>query len=306
MKKIFWLILTIIYSKTAEIEDSNIKKAELLDKSETCSKKNDCILEETAEIEDSNIEKAELLDKSEPCIKKYDSEKRKKIEKMYPGLYENRQENIRFRKNLRSSCENDPKRNDNVKFFKGEIKSQPDGDFIDNILTKWKGNYKLLEEHHGYIQWLFPNKEPGMNYLSQPLQLHELDKLKSDSESVEKLLKSFELMLDFYGMELNKKPVGFKRSENYKKRYQNLIRNRHNFLRISRILKCLADFDLEEYQIEWIKFLIEESFVNQELSDLDRSITQFYVHTIKNDEKRHEIIKQIELKIIQFILNEKI
>ena len=28
------------------------------------------------------------------------------------------------------------------------------GDFIENILTKWKGDYDRLEKHHGYIQWL--------------------------------------------------------------------------------------------------------------------------------------------------------
>ena len=28
------------------------------------------------------------------------------------------------------------------------------GDIIENILTKWKGDYDRLEKHHGYIQWL--------------------------------------------------------------------------------------------------------------------------------------------------------
>ena len=60
-------------------------------------------------------------------------------------------------------------------FLKGEIESTPDGDYIDNILSKWWGNYDLLEAHHGYIQWLFPIREQGMNYQSQPLQKHELE-----------------------------------------------------------------------------------------------------------------------------------
>lgn len=32
----------------------------------------------------------------------------------------------------------------------------PIGDTIDNIHKKWFGAYDLLEEHHGYIQWIFP------------------------------------------------------------------------------------------------------------------------------------------------------
>lgn len=53
-----------------------------------------------------------------------------------------------------------------------------DGDFIDDIHVKWWGDYGKLEVHHGYIQWLFPIREEGMNWDSQALQLHELQKLK--------------------------------------------------------------------------------------------------------------------------------
>ena len=30
------------------------------------------------------------------------------------------------------------------------------GDLIDEIHSRWRGQYSLLERHHGYIQWLFP------------------------------------------------------------------------------------------------------------------------------------------------------
>lgn len=45
----------------------------------------------------------------------------------------------------------------NVEFYTNVIKSDPQGDFIDNIHKTWWGNYKLLQAHHGFIQWLFPN-----------------------------------------------------------------------------------------------------------------------------------------------------
>ncbi len=53
-----------------------------------------------------------------------------------------------------------------------------DGDFIDQIHKTWWGDTPKLERHHGYIQWLFPIREEGMNYESQPLQLHEIEKIK--------------------------------------------------------------------------------------------------------------------------------
>lgn len=38
------------------------------------------------------------------------------------------------------------------------------GDLVEDIHKKWWYDYDLLEEHHGYIQWLFPIREHGMNW----------------------------------------------------------------------------------------------------------------------------------------------
>ena len=51
--------------------------------------------------------------------------------------------------------EDDPEATKNKEFYKGEIKSTPDGGYIDEIHKKWFGEYHLLEMHHGYIQWYF-------------------------------------------------------------------------------------------------------------------------------------------------------
>jgi hypothetical protein len=71
---------------------------------------------------------------------------------------------------------------DNVKFLLGLIESRPDGDLINNIQKNWWGNYELLERHHGYIQWLFPIRTKGLNYMSQPLQKHELEVIKKKTK----------------------------------------------------------------------------------------------------------------------------
>ena len=102
--------------------------------------------------------------------------------------------------------------------------------------------------HHGYIQWLFPIRTKGLNYNSQPLKKHELEvisliicipytlittviylqelKNHKNKQNVRKaLIKSFQMMLDFYGMKIkNMKTVELERTKIFKERYKNLIR----------------------------------------------------------------------------------
>ncbi len=68
----------------------------------------------------------------------------------------------------------DPKIDCNLRFYRNELRSSPNGDLIDVIHLKWKGNFKLLEQHHAYIQWIFPiREESAFNGEALPLQLHE-------------------------------------------------------------------------------------------------------------------------------------
>jgi hypothetical protein len=49
------------------------------------------------------------------------------------------------------------------------------------------------------------------------------------------LLKSYELMLDFYGFILNKETLEIERSKDYEERFDNLVNHSHNYLRITSI-----------------------------------------------------------------------
>lgn len=84
--------------------------------------------------------------------------------------------------------------NDNYKFYTNQISSHPEGDFIDNIHKKWYGDYRKLEVHHGYIQWLFPLQEQGLNWSAEKLQKHEIELIKKDEQALKRLLKSYKLM----------------------------------------------------------------------------------------------------------------
>jgi Opioid growth factor receptor (OGFr) conserved region len=49
------------------------------------------------------------------------------------------------------------------------------------------------------IRIRFPIREYGMNYASQPLQEHEIEEMKASEEVIERILRSYRLMLSFYG-----------------------------------------------------------------------------------------------------------
>ena len=71
----------------------------------------------------------------------------------------------------------------------------------------------------------FPLQEYGMNFEAQPLQKHEIAAMRGDSNVLERLERSYELMLDFYGMVLVSKETGeLRRADNWEDRYRNLVR----------------------------------------------------------------------------------
>ena len=83
---------------------------------------------------------------------------------------------------------------DNYDFYMNKTRSYPDGDFIDNIHKKWFGDYHRLEIHHGYIQWLFPLQEQGLNWSAEALQKHEIKLIKADKTALKRILQSYKLM----------------------------------------------------------------------------------------------------------------
>lgn len=67
-----------------------------------------------------------------------------------------------------------------------------------------------------------------MNYESQPLQMHEIRAMKADPIVVARIIESYKLMLDFYGMRLVSADTGLVARvlppRAYKGRYRNLVR----------------------------------------------------------------------------------
>ncbi|KAF7985598.1 hypothetical protein HWV62_3899 [Athelia sp. TMB] len=141
-----------------------------------------------------------------------------------------------------------------------------------------------------------------MNYQAQPLQVHEITKMKADHGVIKRLIKSYRLMLDFYGMQLESEETGLiARSSNYAPRYRNFIRKdlpsrrSHNWLRISRILKCLSELGLERLNAGFLLHVLNEQSEFSELNSraLQDSMDRWWANCLRNEGEREWIGAEI-------------
>ena len=112
-----------------------------------------------------------------------------------------------------------------------------------SIYDIWEYSLEELETDHHYIQWLFPLQKRSINNLLCPV-VKDIRDIR-DPEIIRNMKKSFERMLEFYGLEYTdgqvKETIYFKESL---KRW--CTPKNHNFLRITRILKSLKLFGLKK------------------------------------------------------------
>lgn len=181
----------------------------------------------------------------------------------------------------------DTKSLDNYQFYTNTLKSFPNGDFIDGIHTKWFGNWSLLEAHHGYIQWLFPIREGGLNMESQPLSKHESQLFRNDANILSRVKDSYRLMLDFYGLVLVDEDTGAvaRNPDIYKARYRHLNSSFHNYLRITRILKHLGIIGMEHYKFAFLHHMCLEMFREGNLQNAQESFVRFWAPTLRKEEQ---------------------
>ncbi|KAG8800764.1 hypothetical protein FRC17_006809, partial [Serendipita sp. 399] len=143
----------------------------------------------------------------------------------------------------------------------------------------------------------FPIREHGMNHASQPLQLHEIKAMRADEKVVNRLYHSYGLMLSFYGMILVDYRTGMLgRSEAYVARYRNLCRSPHNYLRITRILKCLSELGLEHLNAGFLLYILWEQSTNAQLNvgRLRSSMDRWWANCIRDEEERMLVAEWIE------------
>ncbi|XP_074533504.1 uncharacterized protein LOC141796342 isoform X2 [Halichoeres trimaculatus] len=179
----------------------------------------------------------------------------------------------------------------NLNFYLGKTPSRPDDLMISDFHNEWYKSYDKLECVHTFIQWLFPLPEPGMNYEATPLTREEIKEFCNNSTAKANLLKSYKLMLDFYGIKLDEKTGKVERASNWRERFSNLNSHTHNNLRITRILKCLGILGFARYQAPLVRFFLEETLINNELQNVRESVLNYFVFAVLNREERKKLIE---------------
>lgn len=128
-----------------------------------------------------------------------------------------------------------------INFYSG-TEGDDQGRMLADILAQ---DDRWLENVHDYIQWVFPNREPSDVTPWVPLISAADESEFSENEAIRnRLMDSFCRMLAFYGMRISQGQIT--KAENWDERKHNwFIRDTHNNLRITRILKCLMALGLE-------------------------------------------------------------
>jgi len=112
---------------------------------------------------------------------------------------------------------------------------------LDEILA-WPNS--KLESTHDFIQWVFPNFEKSKYNTNTPdLTLEEVNAIKNDPVAYTNMLNAWRRMFDFYGFNFQSDKV-LSKNENFFTPHWISLGN-HNYLRITRIIKCMKIFQLD-------------------------------------------------------------
>ncbi|KRX01811.1 hypothetical protein PPERSA_00521 [Pseudocohnilembus persalinus] len=151
----------------------------------------------------------------------------------------------------------------NYLFYSNKIQSFPNGNYINSIHEKWAKNYELLERHHGYVQWLFPNHYSSrFNSNAHKLLKEEAQLFKRDLQIAKRQVKSFKMFLDFLGIQIVNLETGqMARTKHYKERFQKtLLTSWHNHMRVTRLLAHFSVTGFRRYAEKLIEFLETEIY----------------------------------------------
>jgi len=97
-------------------------------------------------------------------------------------------------------------------------------------------------------------------------------------------------MLDFYGMKLADQQTGqIDRASNWNSRFEHLNHSFHNYLRITRILKCLGEVGLEHYKLPFVQFVLKQIYEAKLLTNCYESCCKYWAAVLRNDADRDKL-----------------
>ncbi|KAH3757409.1 opioid growth factor receptor region [Pelomyxa schiedti] len=178
-----------------------------------------------------------------------------------------------------------PCRGSNYLFYKGVKPMKPSGHYIDEV---YEWDFERLEYEHTFIQWLFPMFEGnGVNWCASALEKDEAAFMRKDIEIARRVIKSYRLMLRFYGIQLLDEMTGavarLSDIPTWKDRYENLNWSGHNNLRITRIITSLGQLGFEKYRRPLIEFFTKEIEDNNQLRNCTDSLKHFWKRLLDYD-----------------------
>jgi len=113
------------------------------------------------------------------------------------------------------------------------------------IAQVWAFSDDAMEEHHDFIQWLFPLREPSRFNPDAPLLSDgDIAAFRTEPLLREHLLRSLDRFLGFLGLERSTGAVRLGRD--FAGKREVWVYPNHNWLRITRVLHCLGLLGLDE------------------------------------------------------------
>lgn len=79
------------------------------------------------------------------------------------------------------------------------------------------------------------------------------------------------------------------RADHWQDRFRHLNYSMHNYLRITRILKSLGEFQYEHFKGPFVRFVLHEAIVKRTLTRTLDSCMNYWVEVIRDDEERGSI-----------------
>jgi len=144
---------------------------------------------------------------------------------------------------------------DIIGFYEGVVKNQ-EGYTIDDIISYDVFSDEKLEENHCYIQWIFPLPEKSKTVPDSPvLRKSDIKTFNNRPDLQNKMRTMFNIMLNFYGLNICENKVKTARGEWHLRYPVWLTTNNHNFLRISRMLKSMKLLGLKHESQMFYDFL---------------------------------------------------
>jgi len=141
-----------------------------------------------------------------------------------------------------------------VRFFERSATDR-DGRTLDDLLNL---DHSELESDHRYIQWLFPTPEKSaFGFFTPRLSDVAIQAFHARPELRDQLRRALRHSLDFYGLHLLETPqLRVTEAPTFSHRARMWItEGNHNYLRISRILRCLACLGLEREATAFLTYL---------------------------------------------------